>query len=114
MDHDVDITVGVVAHGNRLKDTLSPDARRQLLQAIRIECASWLLGIGLDPLQPNLLGSREVLDTYGLGPMIGEQRVDGEPAATFRRYLTAFWDGGNARHGCSPPPFSLPRADRAL
>src|SRR3954469_14554858 len=114
MDHDVHITIGVVAHGDRLQDPLSPDARRQLLQAIGIECATWLLGIGLDPLQPDLLGSRQVLDTNGLGPMVGEQRVDGESTATFGWYRTALWDGGNARHGRSPPPLSLSHAGRAL
>ena len=85
MDHDVDVAIGVVAHGDRLQDTLAPDARRQLLQAIGVECAAGLLGIGLDPLQPDLLGGRQILDANGLRPVVGEQRVDGEPAATFGR-----------------------------
>ena len=45
MDHDVDVAIGVVAHGDRLQDTLLPDARRQLLQTIGIECAARLIGI---------------------------------------------------------------------
>ena len=35
MHHDVDVTIGVIAHGNRLQDAFASDARRQLLQPIR-------------------------------------------------------------------------------
>jgi hypothetical protein len=58
MNHDVDVALHVVAHGDWLQDAFAPDAGGQLLQAVWVERAAGLVGVGLDPLQPDLLGGR--------------------------------------------------------